>query len=318
MVEKKRLLFISTPVGALGSGVGGGVELTLANFAAELHRRAYDITVVAPAGSRLKNCTVVPTEGRLQVPAQSQSRQGAIEIPFNCVLPKMLEFAQTNQDQFDLILNFAYDWLPFYLTPTFRCPIAHLVSMSSLHDEMDRIITQVGRQHPGTVGVHTYSQAKTFPDRRIFTCLGNGIDLDRYQVAKTHDQDLAWVGRITPEKGLEDALAAAQVAGVKLRIFGQRVDSDYWHRLCVAFPEAIAAYRGFLPTEKLQQELGRCRALLMTPKWDEAFGNVVVEALACGVPVITYDRGGSAEIVKHGQTGWVVKPEFLTSPDSGL
>jgi UDP-glucose:tetrahydrobiopterin glucosyltransferase len=66
---------------------------------------------------------------------------------------------------------------------------------------------------------------------------------------------------------------------------------------------------GFLSTDKLQIELGKCRGLLNTPKWNEAYGNVVVEALACGVPVIAYKRGGPSEIVQHGQTGYLADPD---------
>ena len=66
---------------------------------------------------------------------------------------------------------------------------------------------------------------------------------------------------------------------------------------------------GFLSTDELQKELGKCRGLLNTPKWNEAYGNVVVEALACGVPVVAYKRGGPSEIIQHGQTGYLANPD---------
>ena len=64
-----------------------------------------------------------------------------------------------------------------------------------------------------------------------------------------------------------------------------------------------------MPTAALQAELGRCRALLNTPKWNEAYGNVVVEAMACGVPVVAYRRGGPGELVQPGLNGWLVEPD---------
>ena len=64
-------------------------------------------------------------------------------------------------------------------------------------------------------------------------------------------------------------------------------------------------------TQQLQQGLRQAQALLMTPKWIEAFGNVAIEALACGLPVLAYRRGGPAEIVASGQTGWLVKPDSV-------
>ena len=68
-------------------------------------------------------------------------------------------------------------------------------------------------------------------------------------------------------------------------------------------------WMGFLSTDQLQKELGKCRGLLNTPKWNEAYGNVVVEALACGVPVVAYKRGGPSEIIQHGQTGYLAEPD---------
>ena len=74
-------------------------------------------------------------------------------------------------------------------------------------------------------------------------------------------------------------------------------------------PAGTIEWRGFLPTQELQRDLGRCRALINTPKWNEAYGNVVVEALACGVPVVAYDRGGPGELIRSGETGWLVPPD---------
>ncbi|HBE32480.1 MAG TPA: UDP-glucose--tetrahydrobiopterin glucosyltransferase, partial [Cyanobacteria bacterium UBA11368] len=78
-----------------------------------------------------------------------------------------------------------------------------------------------------------------------------------------------------------------------------------------AFPSAPIDYLGFLSTDELQQQLRECRALLMTPRWVEAFGNVAIEALACGVPVISYRRGGPTEIVRDGETGFLVEPDSV-------
>ena len=74
-------------------------------------------------------------------------------------------------------------------------------------------------------------------------------------------------------------------------------------------PPLIYWLMGFLSTNEVQKELGKGRVLLNTPKSNEAYGNVVVEALACGVPVIAYKRGGPSEIVQHGQTGYLADPD---------
>jgi UDP-glucose:tetrahydrobiopterin glucosyltransferase len=305
-----RLLLLSTPVGPLGSGLGGGVELTLHNIAEELHQRGHRLQIVAPQGSQ-ETLPLVEIDGERQITAQTLERDAPISLPANAVLANMWDYARQVETEYDLLVNFAYDWLPFYLTPFFHRPIAHLVSMGSLSLAMDQVIEQVAVQFPGTIGVHSRAQAATFTFAKRCRCLENGLDLSRYQFQATPNKFLAWVGRIAPEKGIEDAIAASQQTGIPLKVLGAMPDPDYWQQICQAYSDAPVHYEGFLPTQQLQQVLGQCRGLLMTPRWVEAFGNVAIEALACGVPVIAYRRGGPAEIVQDGKTGWLVEPDSI-------
>ncbi|OCQ95489.1 UDP-glucose--tetrahydrobiopterin glucosyltransferase [Oscillatoriales cyanobacterium USR001] len=306
-----KLLLMSTSVGPLGSGLGGGVELTLLNIAIGLQKRDIKIDIVAPSGSKLNSIPIVQIPGELQTPAQTQERNIPIIMAGNSVLVNMWEYARKVQAEYDLILNFAYDWLPFYLTPFFHTSIAHLVSMGSLSETMDRIIGQIAAQFPGTIGVHTAIQAATFPFASQCKCLGSGLDLSLYEFCPQPENQLAWLGRISPEKGLEDAVAAAQITGIPLKIMGKIQDENYWQKICTNYPQAPVKYLGFLTTTQLQQELGKCKALLMTPRWVEAFGNVAIEALACGVPVISYRRGGPVSIIRDGETGFLVEPDSV-------
>ena len=307
----KKILILSTPVGPIGSGLGGGVELTLQNLVQETQKRGHRITVVAPVDSYLPEVEVVEIEGNLHIPAQTQSKSTPIIMPSNSVLANMCEYARQAQSKHDLIVNFAFDWLPFHLTPFFDVPIAHFVSMGSMSDSLDLILTKVGQQFPQTLGLYTKTQAATFPKPEFFRSFDSGIDLSLYEFCPKPGNSLAWVGRIAPEKALEDAVAASQITGIPLRIFGKIQDHDYWQKINQDYPDAPMEYVGFLPTQKLQEELGKSKAMLMTPRWIEAFGNVVIEALACGVPVISYARGGPTEIIKHGKTGFLVPPDSI-------
>ncbi|MBW4466690.1 MAG: glycosyltransferase family 4 protein [Pegethrix bostrychoides GSE-TBD4-15B] len=312
-----KLLLISTPVGALGSGLGGGVELTLQNLAEAMWQRGYQVQVLAPAGSRLTGAAaqipVIPVDGTLQPTAQTQGRESPILLPKDAVLAAMWDQARQMEPEFDLLLNFAYDWLPFYLSGFLQRPVAHLVSMGSLTDAMDQIIEQTLDRFPKTIGVHSRAQAETFSFGDRCRPLGNGLDLSLYQPVYevAAEPYLAWVGRIAPEKGIEDAIAAAQASGLLLKIWGAMPDQSYWQAICQRFPEGGFRYQGFRSTQQLQQGLRQARALVMTPKWIEAFGNVAIEALACGVPVLAYQRGGPAEIVESGKTGWLVEPDSV-------
>lgn len=317
-LPRLKILLLSTSVGPLGSGLGGGVELTLHNIAQALTQRHHQVTIVAPAGSTCANFPIIQLPGNLQTTAQSAGRDAAIVLPPEAVLANMWDYARQVQADFDLLVNFAYDWLPFFLTPFFHRPIAHLVSMGSLMNAMDQIIGQVAERFPATIGVHTQAQAATFPFASKCRPLGNGFDLSLYQFYPQPQDYLGWVGRIAPEKGLEDAVAAAQLSGIPLKIWGVMQHPDYWEGILQQYPQAPIDYAGFLPTIELQEALGQSRALVMTPRWVEAFGNVAIEALACGVPVIAYERGGPAEIVQPGKTGWLVEPDNVSGLVSAI
>ena len=306
-----KLLFVSTPVGPLGTGLGGGVELTLYNIAQEMIRRGHKLQIIAPSGSTWDSLPIVQIPGNLQIIAQSQERTDPITMPENSVLANMWDYARQVQSEYDLIVNFAYDWLPLYLTAFFQRPIAHLISMGSLSNALDQIIRQVAKRFPGTIGFHSLAQAATFALNQQFFCLSNGIDVSLYEFCAQPKQQLAWVGRISPEKGLEDAVSVAEMTNIPLKIMGKLQDKSYWQQICQDYPNAPFEYLGFLSTSQMQQVVRECRALLMTHRWVEAFGNVAIEALACGVPVISYRRGGPAEIVKDGKTGFLVEPDSV-------
>ena len=96
-------------------------------------------------------------------------------------------------------------------------------------------------------------------------------------------------------------------------MWGLVEDEAYAAAVQASVPAGTLQWRGFLPTAQLQAELGWCRALLNTPKWNEAYGNVLVEAMACGVPVLAYRRGGPGELVQPGVNGWLVAPDDVTA-----
>lgn len=319
-MKSLKLLFLSTPIGPLGSGTGGGVELTLQTLSREMARRGHHVQVVAPLGSQLSSSadtmagtiSIVTVAGDSPSPAQHQARTADICLPANSVLAGMWDYAQCHQSEYDLIVNFAYDWLPLYLTPFFSTPVAHFISMGSCSIAMDEMVAKVTAASPQKIGFYTQAQAATFALPTPARCLGSAIDLSLYQFCEQPDPYLIFLGRIAPEKGLEDAVSAAQITHTPLKILGKMENEAYWQQVCQAYPEAPVEYLDFLPTEKMQQVLRKSRALLMSHKWVEAFGNVVIEALACGVPVIAYRRGGPSEIVRHGKTGWLVEPDSVS------
>lgn len=306
-----RLLLMSTPVGSLGSGLGGGVELTIANLAKEMTRRGHVVKIIAPAPSSMLDLDIVDISGNLQVPAQTQGNDVPIVLPNDPVLGNMWDYARRVYDDWDIIFNIAFDWLPFYLTPFFQRPIAHFISMAATTSAIEEAMERVARDYPQTIGVCSQTQADTFKFAEYCRVLGgSGLDVASYNFYPEADNYLGWMGRISPEKGLEDAVLAARSTGCKLKVLGKVQDEGYWQEIEKKFGDGTIEYCGFVETKELSNIIGKCRALLVTPRWVEAFGNVAIEALICGVPVIAYRRGGLTEIVTDGETG------YLTEPDS--
>tara|TARA_S200000501_G_scaffold355447_1_gene377132 strand:- start:66 stop:1139 length:1074 start_codon:yes stop_codon:yes gene_type:complete len=307
------IVLISTPIGFIGSGKGGGVELTLNSLVTGLLSKGHEVDVVAPKNSKLldsnKKAKLHFIDGIEQKSWQHQDYYSSVSIPDNSLLSGMIEKAIAIGKKADIILNFSYDWLSIWMTQNINIPIAHIISMGSESFVINNLISNVYSNYPKNFAFHSKIQASDYPFIQNPIIVGNGFDLGNYVFQESKNGPLGWVGRVAPEKGLEDAAYVANALGEKLNVWGIVQDKSYASKIEKMFSPKIFEWKGFLSTDELQKELGTCRALLNTPKWNEAYGNVVVEALACGVPVIAYERGGPSEIIKHGKTGYLSKPD---------
>ena len=308
-----RIVLISTPLGFLGSGKGGGVELTLNSLVSGLLSSGHEVDVIAPKNSKLhksnEKAKLYFVEGEDQISWQHQNYDSPVTIPNNSLLAAMLEKGLEIAKEADVLLNMSYDWLPIWMTLNIEIPVAHIISMGSESSVISNLISKVYAKHPYNFAFHSKIQANDYPFIKKPIIIGNGFKLDNYTFQDSVKGPLGWVGRVAPEKGLEDAAYVANELGEKLKVWGVIEDDNYASKIEHSFPQGTIDWMGFLSTNELQKELGKCRVLLNTPKWNEAYGNVVVEALACGVPVVAYTRGGPSEIIQHGQTGYLADPD---------
>ena len=124
----------------------------------------------------------------------------------------------------------------------------------------------------------------------------NGIEPERWTFGPG-GADAAWIGRIVPEKGTHHAIEAARLAGMRLRFAGPIHDHDYFHGTIAPLLSPEVEYLGHLDVNGAAALLGRSAVCFVTPRWEEPFGLVAIEALACGTPVVGYDRGALCEII---------------------
>jgi glycosyltransferase involved in cell wall biosynthesis len=153
----------------------------------------------------------------------------------------------------------------------------------------------------------SHHQAATAGDLPIAKVIHHGIDPSRFRFGGGGDY-LVFLGRMTPDKGAHRAAALAQQAGVRLLIAGKRREPEeiaYFREHVTPFLGRTIEYVGELDTDAKIDLLAGAKALLNPIQWPEPFGLVMIEAMACGTPVIATDQGAAPEIVQHDTTGFI-------------
>ena len=151
------------------------------------------------------------------------------------------------------------------------------------------------------------SDADRHPDLRYAATIYHGIPIEDFPFDPAGGEDLLFFGRIHPDKGAAEAIAAARAVGLPLHLYGIVQDETY-HRdhILPRIDNSTIHYHGAVGGERRTAALGSARALLHLINFDEPFGLSVIEAMACGTPVIAIRRGSMPELIEHGVTGFLV------------
>ena len=150
------------------------------------------------------------------------------------------------------------------------------------------------------------AQRKPAPDLNYLATIYNGINMDLFPFSKNHDDYLLFIGRLHPEKGVAEAVEVARKAREKLLIIGPPVKGKYWEKRIAPYLGGKIKYLGYVPYKKLHQYYQKAKATLVPIRWEEPFGLVITESMACGTPVLAFRRGSVPEIVVNGKNGFIV------------
>jgi glycosyltransferase involved in cell wall biosynthesis len=203
--------------------------------------------------------------------------------------------------EFDLIHNQA-DFVPLAFSRLVATPL-----VTTIHGFSSDRILPAFKAYEDRVHYVAISAADRHPDLRYAATIHHGIRLEDFPFDPDGSEDLLFFGRIHPDKGAAEAIAAARRAGRRLVMAGIVQDQSYYDKhVAPALDGRSVIYRGPVGGEDRTRALGSAGALLHLVNFEEPFGLSVVEALACGTPVIASRRGSMAELIEDGVTGFLV------------
>jgi len=279
----------------------GGTERIVSFLTEELVALGHDVTLFASGDS------VTGAELEAILP-----RALRLDPPHNDPLaPHMLlmEAVRRRANEFD-VMHFHMDYLPFSLFSRQQTPF-----VTTLHGRLDLPeLKPVFKAFPNMPVVSiSDSQREPLPDAHyvgtVYHGLPPGLLMPQEQAKPEY---LAFLGRIAPEKGPDRAIRIARACGIPLKIAAKvdRADQSYFDSIIRPMLGDGVEMVGEINDAQKPAFLSSARALLMPIVWPEPFGLVMIEAMACGTPVIAFNRGSVSEIIDDGFTGYIVEDEI--------
>ena len=277
----------------------GGTERIVSYVTDELVRRGHEVTLFASGDSRTTARLVPVVERATRLDAATHDLLGSEFI-------RELGLVFSHASDFDVIhCHVDYLAFPFHdLTPT---PTVH-----TIHGRLDLPhLLPVYRQFR-TVPLVSISDAQRAPlDQLGVRWAGtvyHGLPVERYAFAPEDQGYLAFLGRLAPEKQPELAIEIARRVGLPLKIAAKvdAVDQEYFDQVVAPLlDDPLVEFLGEIGDDQKSAFLGGAKALLFPIDWPEPFGLVMIEAMACGTPVVARPCGSVPEVIDHGRTGFL-------------
>ena len=275
----------------------GGIEWVVSLLADALVEAGHDVTLFASGDSK--------TKAKLAfVYPEAPSRQiGRTFWELNHALA-----CYGRADQFDVI-NDHTGMLGATLGATVSTPVVHTVH-GPLEGEPGEIYERISKVAPkvGLISI-SMNQRKPRPDLNWIANCHNALDFSVYPV-KPHPGDyLLFLGRLSPDKGAHRAVAVARETGLPLKLAGKMQEPkerEYFHELVEPYLSNEIEYLGEVTHGEKVELLQNARVTLFPIEWEEPFGLVMIESMACGTPVIATRWGAVPEVIEHGRSGIIV------------
>jgi glycosyltransferase involved in cell wall biosynthesis len=271
----------------------GPWESVVSLLTEELIRMGVDVTLFATGDSQ--------TSGKLvAVCPRPYSEDHSVD-------PKVAECLHISEvfercADYDLIHNH-FDFLPLTYSGLVKTPL-----LTTIHGFSSPKIMPVYKKYNARGYYVAISESDKSPELNYIATIHHGIDLAQFPFSEADGNYLLFFGRIHPDKGVFEAIQVAQRVGIKLVIAGIIQDQDYFAtKVEPHIDGATVEYLGSIGPDRRADVLGGALALLHLISFDEPFGLSLIESMACGTPVIAFDRGSMPELIRPGITGYIVE-----------
>jgi glycosyltransferase involved in cell wall biosynthesis len=254
--------------------------------------RGHDVTLFATADSQ--------TSGTLRAVCPRGYEEDSSLIPkvWECLhISELFEHAE----EFDIIHN-NFDYLPLTYTGLITTPV-----VTTIHGFSSPGILPVYKKYNNKVFYVSISNADRSPELDYIKTIHHGIDINQFDFQPEPDDYLLFFGRIHPDKGAKESIEIAKACNKKLIFAGIIQDEAYYEKYIVPHVDNNnVVYAGSAEPDRRNQLLGKATALLHPINFNEPFGLSVIESMACGTPVIAFNRGSMPELIENDKNGFLV------------
>jgi glycosyltransferase involved in cell wall biosynthesis len=276
----------------------GGTERVVSYLTEELVHQGHEVTLFASGDSVTRARLIAACRRSLRLDKHCVDRLAHQIL--------MLEHVLQRADEFDII-HFHVDYLHFPLSR--RQPITHVTTLHGRLDIPDLVpLYQEFRDMP-VISISN-GQREPLAWANWQATVYHGVPADMYRFRAESGSYLAFLGRISPEKRADRAIEIAKRVQIPLKVAAKvdRVDKEYFESVVEPLlRHPLVEFVGEIGDGEKDEFLGNAYALLFPIDWPEPFGLVMIEAMACGTPVIAYRGGAVSEVMEQGHTGFIVK-----------
>jgi len=275
----------------------GGTERVVSYLTEELVNQGHDVTLFASGDSFTKAKLVSNVEQSLRLFGKCQDHLAYHVIQLQDITDKA--------DEFDII-HFHNDYIHFPVSNYFNVPF-----VTTLHGRLDLPELQyIYNKFPGQPVISiSDNQRKPLPQANWRGTVYHGLLPDLLNLQNGKRNYFAFLGRVSPEKGVDKAIEIAKAAQIKIKIAAKvdEADKEYFkNNIEKLLDDPLVEFIGEINENQKQTFLGNALALLFPINWPEPFGMVMIEAMACGTPVIAFNYGSVPEVIDDGKSGFIV------------